>query len=219
MLMMMGLVLWDERADGKQRSWWRYDLTYGIRVNVEAIFLDSADQEWEQAKRHLSSGEYVDEESGELRNARLPDSRESFGYSIRAVVGWAICLEAFMNLAWNNSEEERLPEKYRHESALKELRTKDKIRTILKAYDYDLGQLTWLDDLYKLIKLRNRIVHFKDEVAYVGYEFAPPFSLEFEESRMISFRNALGEIIASLDSRLNLKTGLPDGKAEWVTEL
>ncbi len=192
-------------------------MTYGYRLNIEDIYLKSADEHWVVARDQMVEINDENPETEEVTTFNAPTSPEGLSSSVQAVVGWAICLESFINLAWNMSVANRMPSIGLNKYLMKRLSTIEKLKEILKMHEVSLEDKSWLVDLDSLFQLRNRLVHFKDTLEFVGFAFAPSYTKYFEENRMRVFRQALSDAICEVGSIVDMRTDFLNGDYEVVT--
>ncbi|WP_206598053.1 hypothetical protein, partial [Sulfurovum riftiae] len=79
-------------------------MAYGYRLNVEDVFLQHADKCWAKALKKMEEIEDEDPETGKSFTFLGPKRKKSISNCIFAVTGWAICLESYVNLAWNTDD-------------------------------------------------------------------------------------------------------------------
>lgn len=191
-------------------------MTYGYRLNIEDIYLDAADRNWEQANSEMTDVRDQDPASAETIIYRAPDTDKGLKSAVQAVVGWAICLEAFVNLAWAQSVAKQMPSSRLNEIAMKQLSTPEKIKEILRNGKVNLDDKSWLVDIKVLFELRNRLVHYKETIEYIGFSFAPPYLKHFEENRMRSYRGALREAVLAVGAIVTVRTDFIHGSFRVV---
>lgn len=161
-------------------------MTYGYRLNVEQVMLAAADRHWELAKREMREVRDEDVESAKRFTFIAPVTDEGLIAAVQTVIGWAVCLEALANLAWNQSKGENAP---RHLSSV------EKLVKLTKGIESDK---TWLQEIRQLFELRNYLVHYKEVIEYVGFSFAPPYLKRFEKTKMDRYREALTAAVLDL---------------------
>ncbi len=184
-------------------------MTYGYRLNVEDVFLKHADECWQRAKNSMVEIEDAVPETGARFFFLGPDCEQCISDSIFAVTGWAICLESYVNLAWNTDE------KTRHEfGKFREKNTLEKLKYILKGNAIDLSDKNWLADIKQLFKQRNDLVHFKKIIEYVGFGFAPEYQKNLSQENLKKYRNALEQAIKILSETVGLESRLLESDFE-----
>lgn len=193
-------------------------MTYGYRLNIEDIYLEAADSYWAQAKSEMKDVKELDLVTKNVHvSFRAPDTDLGMKSAIQAVVGWAICLEAFVNHAWSQSIAKQMPSSKLNEIAMKQLNTYEKTKEILRNAKIGLDDKPWLADLKSLFELRNYLVHYKEEEEFIGYSFAPHYLKLFEENRMKSYRSALREVVLAIGGVVVVRTDFISGSYKVVT--
>jgi len=191
-------------------------MSYGYRLNIEDIYLKSADEHWEMAKKEMVEVRDEDPISAETIKFRAPTSSEGISSSVQAIVGWAISLEAFVNLAWNMSVAEKMPSSNLNNKLMRQLSTIEKLKEILRQSEVELENKYWLSELKSLFELRNKLVHFKSTVEYVGFSFAPEFMKDFEEKRMEKYRDSLACAVREIGLVVEVQTDFIEGNYNVV---
>lgn len=192
-------------------------MSYGHRLNLEEVFFALAESKFAEASAT----------KGEVRH-RNPESDvdESFlGYPTEdglaavsiAIVSWATSLEAFTNLVWNEVMAPRIPEGTIRSMAIKQLSTVDKLKEIFGLCLFELGSAVWWCRIRNLFEVRNRLVHFKDEVVYQGFSFADPIRRALPEEVVLRIRDAVIECISELGRLSGARTDFTRGDYEFET--
>ena len=192
-------------------------MTYGYRLNIEDIYIKSADEHWTIAKQEMKEISDEDPATSETRTFRSPTSDKGISSSVQAIVGWAICFESFINSAWNLSIANKMPSSNLNKELMKKLSTIEKMKEILRQNNIALNDKSWISDLTSLFQLRNRLVHFKDTIEYVGFSFAPEFAKDFEENKLNTYRKALNDAIVEVGNAVDLRTEFLHGTYEIQT--
>lgn len=172
-------------------------MSYGFRLNVEDIFLKNAEESWNKSILLMSDIEDENIDSMERFYFKGPKDKESISHCVFALTGWAICLESFINLAWNTNEYTQ-----DDEENLKKYNTLQKIKHLLKINDYELSRYNWISDIKRLFKERNDLLHYKDIIEYQAFTFATKYQKILSYENLKSFREAVFkciEIIAQID--------------------
>ncbi len=184
-------------------------MTYGYRLNVEDIFLKHADDCWHQAELNMSEIQDEIPETGEQVVFVGPINEECISQCVQAIVGWAICIESFVNLSWNSY----ISTKNDTEN-LRRLSTYDKIKHIFKEANIDMGDKYWLADVKKLFSQRNKFVHFKETITYYGFSFAPEYQKDLSRKNLTTYRFALEQTIELLGTISGVDTKLLNAEYE-----
>ena len=125
-------------------------MAYGYRLNVEDIFLKHADECWIRAEKNMVLVKDEDAPTAKDISFIGPRSEECVSDCVLAVTGWAICLEAYVNLAWNTDIQTKdLKDELRSES------TYNKIKYILRVNDIDRSDKNWLAGIKQLFETRH----------------------------------------------------------------
>ena len=184
-------------------------MTYGYRLNVEDIFLKHADDCWHKAKTNMVKIKDTIPETGKQIVFIGPEEEECVSQCVQAIVGWAICLESYVNLSWNSFEKT----KNNPEQIIK-LNTYEKIKKIFRYANIDVSKINWLVDIKELFLQRNKLVHFKETITYYGFSFAPEYQKDLSKANLKKYRNALEKAIKKIGSITGLDTKLLRGKYE-----
>jgi len=176
-------------------------MTYGYRLNVEDLFLKHADECWNYAQTSMVEISDAIPETGKEIVFIGPEDEECVSKCVQAIVGWAICIESYVNLSWNSYEKTQTePEK------LRALSTYEKIKRILKYADIDLSDKYWLADIKELFLQRNNLVHYKETITYYGFSFAPEYQKDLSKSKLSKYRKAVEQTIAAIGSIAGIET-------------
>jgi hypothetical protein len=174
-----------------------------------------AEQAFESAEEQ--AGEIVDADNNG-RDATFIGyaTDDALAQAALAVVGWAACLESFINLAWNEAIGGKLPSSRINKQLLKTLSTMDKAKELLVLHNEDPSKLAFWSKLQSMIEIRNRFVHFKDNVVHQGFEFAAPWERELSQVHCREIREALLEVVQLIGKHVNLDTSFTSGKFSIV---
>lgn len=178
-------------------------MAYGFRLNVEDIFLKNAEESWNKAIPLMSDIEDEDIETFKTFYFKGPNDEESISHCIFALTSWAICLESFVNLAWNTNQ-------YTQDDKenLKKYNTLQKIKHLLKINNHELSRYNWIADIKKLFKERNDLLHYKDIIEYQGFTFASKYQKTLSYENLKSFRKAVFKCIETIAQIDGLETKL-----------
>lgn len=154
-------------------------MAYGYRLNVEQVMLAAADRHWELAIREMWEVRDEDVETAKPFTFIAPQTDDGLIAAVQAVIGWAVCLEALANLAWNQSKGTDAP------------RNLSTVKKLIELTEGAQSDRNWLEEIRQLFDLRNYLVHYKEVIEYVGFSFAPPYLKRFEKTKMERYRKAL----------------------------
>lgn len=192
-------------------------MAYGHRLNIEDIFFELAERNYNIASGLSGMVRHDSEDGLEDLSFRGYPTDEGLAAASIAVVGWATALEAFTNLAWNATIANSLPEGKIRDMVIKQLSTPEKLGEVLRSFKVDLGLLTWWPNIKNLFQLRNELVHYRHQVVYQGFCFAPLISRRLSEASLVSVREAAVIAIRELGTHCSLRTGFLDGEYEIAT--
>jgi hypothetical protein len=181
-------------------------MAYGYRLNVEDIFLQHADKCWKKALKNMDMIEDQDPETAKGFTFLGPKKKKSISNCVFAVTGWAICLESYVNLAWNTNETTQ-----NKKDLFREKNTVEKLKYILKEDGIDLSDKNWLSGIKDLILARNNLVHFKEVIEWVGFSFAPKYQKDLSQENLQRYRDALEEAIRLLSTTAGVEARLLKG--------
>lgn len=184
-------------------------MSYGYRINVESIFLKHADECWQRANKNMDDIEDENPKTMERSTFKGPKTEQCISDCIFALTGWAICLESYVNLAWNTCDKTK-----DKTEDLKIKNTSDKLKIILKENNIDRSDKNWLANIKELFIKRNDFVHFKEVVKYAGFTFAPTYQKDLSLKNLQNYRNALEEAINLLSTTVGLEAKFLDGNFE-----
>ncbi len=194
------------------------NMTYGYRLNIEDIYLEAADKHWEHANFEMKDVKELDLVTRKVHTSfRAPDTELGLKFAVQAVVGWAVCLEAFVNHAWSQSIAKQMPSSELNQIVMMQLNTYKKIKEILRNAKVGLDNKPWLADIKALFELRNYLVHYKEKEEFIGYSFAPRYLKLFEENRMKSYRSSLREAVLAIGGIVTVPTDFISGSFKVVT--
>ncbi len=191
-------------------------MAYGHRLNLEDIFFDLAEQHFKAASLLAGKVRHEDADGVDDSFRGYPTDKGLAAVSI-AVVGWATSLEAFVNLAWNSSIAPTLPEGKIRKTVMRSLSTKDKLHEVLLFHGVDPCNFEWWPNIQALYSLRNELVHYKHEVTYQGFSFAPRIAIRLAEKTILEVREAAISAVRELGKHGDLRTGFVDGDYEIET--
>lgn len=192
-------------------------MTYGYRLNVEDVFFRMADREYERALAGMDELANGLDRGGSPRLFVGPASDESAASCVLAVVGWAVGLEAFVNQVWNLSVAPRIPTVSLRKKLLRTLSTPEKIEAFLQLSGCGDSRPDWISGVAQLIELRNKFVHYKQDVSYTGFEFAPRTIFDLRREKLDKLREMTGlavEYLAAACAGAQLRTEFVDGQFE-----
>jgi hypothetical protein len=195
----------------------KHQMTYGFRLNIEDIFFQLAEQQYQVASSHATNVTDYSPDGDKDMSFRGYPTDEGLAAAAVAIVGWATALEAFTNLAWNTTVATTLPAGKIQNMLIKHLSTQEKLGEVLHFFEIDLGQLTWWPKIEELFKLRNEFVHYKHKVEYQGFGYASSITKRISEKSVNDVRNSAIKAIQELGKLCNLRTGFIDGNYEIVT--
>lgn len=189
-------------------------MAYGHRLNIEDIY-------WKLAEDHFAAASDL---SGRVKHTGDTGSEDlSFeGYPTDpglacvavAVVGWAVAVEGFVNLAWNRTIAPQLPGTEIPDRLLKQFSTPEKLREILRHFECDLATLEWWPGVKRLFELRNMLVHYKQPVAYQGRGYAPAIAQTLTVEAVTKARESAVSAIRLTGELCKLRTSFLDGDYE-----
>lgn len=194
-------------------------MSYGYRLNVEEVFFALAESKFSEAT--ALKGKIRHRDPATALNAPFwgyPTKEGKAAVSL-AVVSWATSLEAFTNLAWNQELAPKIPFKKVRQLAIRQLSTVDKLKELFAQHDYALDNHDWWTGVRKLFELRNRLVHYKDEVVYQGFSFASPIECALSEEAVAKLRSAAISCIEELGGLVSARTDFTRGDYEYETIL
>lgn len=182
-------------------------MTYGYRLNVEQLMLRRANGNFEEAKKRMIEVPDSVPESGERYFFKGPgfEDDETIALCIEAILGWAVSFEAFVNLAWishpiANKESER--------SAGGTIK---KLKKLYKLSGLQYGNASWRASIKNLFDMRDYLVHYKDSIVYVGFNFAAKFQHDFSEKSMQKIQHDILCAIKEIGEQFGIEVGLADG--------
>jgi hypothetical protein len=192
-------------------------MSYGHRLNIEDIFFELAERNYSIASGLAGMVRHDSDDGLQDHSFRGYPTDEGLAAASVAVVGWATALEAFTNLAWNEKIADSLPEGKIRDMVIKQLSTPEKLGEVFRSFQVDLGLLIWWPNIKNLFQLRNELVHYRHQVVYQGFCFAPVISRKLTEASLVAVREAAISAIRELGIRCNLRTGFLDGDYEIAT--
>ena len=184
-------------------------MAYSYRLNVEDIFLKYADECWQRAKSNMKEIKDEDPETNKEIIFLAPDDEQTISDCVLAIVGWAVCLESYVNFVWKTDEEIK-----DNKDDFENKNTSEKLKYILKSKEIDLSDKNWLAGIQQLFLARNNLVHFKDIVKHQGFSFAPKYQKDLSLNNLEKYRSALKEAIKSLNHISGQESKLLNGKFE-----
>jgi hypothetical protein len=186
-------------------------MSYGHRLNLEDIFFELAELNFKTASQIAGTVPDGSQDGGKNCSFRGYPTDEGLALVSISVVGWATSLEAFTNLAWNNTVAPQIPQGKIRETVIKQFSTPEKVKEILLHKRVDLGQLNWWSNMQELFALRNELVHYRHEVVYQGHSFAPVISRKLSEKKVLAVRQATISAISEIGKQCGLRIDFLDG--------
>ena len=191
-------------------------MAYGYRLNAEDVFFRLAETEFAKAEKMARKIEHSDPVSGDDQPFfGYPDEEAIVSASI-AVVGWATCFEAFVNSAWNQHVTPKCPTEKVSTFVIKGMSTIEKAKELLKMFSVDTRPIVWLADLNQLYSVRNRVIHYKEEVAFQGFSMAAQWEIDLSQERCRAFRTAIISAITLIGKKADIRTNFIQGSYELV---
>jgi hypothetical protein len=191
-------------------------MSYGYRLNVEDIFMEAADSCWEKAQTEMIEIHDEEPKTAQEFTYRAPTTPIGISNAVQAVIGWAICFEAHVNFAWNETIAEKIPSPKLNKSLLRQLSSLEKAKEILKFANESLENKTWISGIKDLFELRNQLVHFKEPIQYTGFSFAPKFARDFKEEKLKRIRASLHDAVIDLSKAANIRFEFINGSYEPI---
>jgi hypothetical protein len=192
-------------------------MSYGYRLNIEDVFFRLAEEHFEKASQQVRMVRHDSSEGDKDESFRGYPSDEGLAAAAVAIVGWATALEAFTNVAWNNTITQTIPEGTIRDLVVRHLNTHEKLAEVLKSMRVELGSLPWWTGIRDLLRLRNEFVHYKHEVVYQGFCFAPPIARKLSEATVLAARTSMVAGIREVGRLCNLRTSFLDRDYEIAT--
>ena len=186
-------------------------MAYGHRLNAEDVFFRMAEEHFDRAERERGRVQDTDGEGTEDLSFEGYNTENGLAFAAIAVVGWAIGVEAFVNLVWNKTMASAFPSKSLSAFSQRALGVSEKAKETLKFFGEECGDFAWWSDLKTLFSTRNALVHFKDEVSYQGFSFAAPIQKMLRRERCLSMRKAAVSLIRVLGEHTGERYGFVDG--------
>lgn len=182
-------------------------MTYGYRLNVEQLLLRRANDKFDEAMKRMVEVPDSAPESGESYYFKGPglEDDETIALCIETFLGWAVSLEAFVNLVWNSHPIAKEENERSYGSTIA------KIKRLYKLSGLPYGSAKWRDGIQDLFDMRNYLVHYKESVAYVGFSFAAKFQHDFSEENMRKTQCAVCCAIKEIGELLGVEVKFVDG--------
>lgn len=187
-------------------------MTYGYRINLEQILLKRADETWSAIKNDFRSVPDSDPITGKSKNFVGPEFENEIVIlaCIDCVLGWAITLESVVNLVWITSKNtQEIDERSIRGGTIK------KFEKLCELNKVKTDNIDFIEDLKKLINVRNGLVHFKEPVTYVGFTFAPKYQHEFSLKNMDTYQTSIHSLVKFLDQQFGMDSSYINGEYKF----
>lgn len=187
-------------------------MTYGYRLNVEQLMFKRANASFEAAREKMTDVPDSVPETGESYFFKGPgfENDETIALCIEAIIGWAVALEAFVNLIWTSHP------KTKYIDERKSGNTIEKLRKLYKAEELSYGDLVWRCSICDLFEMRNYLVHYKELVVYVGFSFAAKFQHDFAEKNMQKIQEDVVCALKDMSVVFDIDAGFVDGNYDHL---
>ena len=193
------------------------EMSYGHRLNVEQIYYSLAEERYRLASDHEGWVRHEDAVTCKDLSFRGYPKAEGLAHASIAVVSYATALEAFVNLVWNSQMLNKLPKGKIQEMVMKQLSTPEKAKELFKASEINLGERNWWTSVVEMYRVRNRLVHFREQIVYQGFSFASPTAIMLSAESVSNFRASTQKCIALLGEIAEIETPFLDGTFEFET--
>ena len=190
-------------------------MSYGHRLNLEEIFFELAESKFLEATQKQGVVRNRDASTGKNTSFDGYPSVHALAAASIAVVGWATSLEAFTNMAWNAHIAPTIPAGTIREMAIKNLSTVEKLKELFVSFSFDLGKANWWATIGQLFRIRNKLVHFREERSYQGFSFADPTRLVLSAQAVADMRFSAIQCINQLGKLSGLSTKFTNGDYEF----
>lgn len=187
-------------------------MTYGYRLNVEQLMLRRANNNFYEAKKRMVEVSDSVPESGEPYYFKGPGFEDdgTIALCIEAVLGWAISLEAFVNLVWNSHPIAKEEDEKSYGG------TVAKIKKLYKLSGMSYGTMSWRGGVTELFDMRNYLVHYKEPVVYVGFSFAAKFQHDFSEKNMQKIQDCVFSAMKDIGEIFGIGSEFIDGNYDHL---
>ena len=192
-------------------------MSYGHRQNLEEVFFALAEAKFAEATASKGKVRHRNPETDADESFMGYPSQEGLAAVSVAIVSWATSLEAFTNLVWNEVLAPRIPKGTIRSLAIKQLSTVEKLKELFGVFSFEVGRVVWWSHIRQLLEMRNRLVHFKDEVVYQGFSFADPTRRSLNEDVVLRVREAVVSCINELGRLSGARTDFTHGDYEFET--
>lgn len=192
-------------------------MSYGHRLNLEEVFFALAESKFAEATASKGKVQHRNPETDADESFVGYPSEEGLAAISIAIVSWATSLEAFTNLVWNEVLSPRIPEGTIRSLAIKQLSTVEKLKELFGVFSLEVGGVVWWPHIRQLFEIRNRLVHFKDEVVYQGFCFADPTRRSLNEDVVLRLRESVISCITALGRLSGARTDFTHGDYEFET--
>ncbi|MDI5891812.1 hypothetical protein [Halomonas rhizosphaerae] len=182
-------------------------MTYGYRLNVEQLMLRRANNNFYEAKKRMVEVPDSVPESGEPYLFKGPgfEDDETIALCIEAILGWAISFEAFVNLVWHAHPVTKEEDERNYRSTIA------KLKRLYKFCRLSYGNSSWRAGIQDLFDMRNYLVHYKDPVVYIGFNFAAKFQHDFSENSMQRVQCDVLCALKEIGDLFGVEAGFVDG--------
>lgn len=174
--------------------------------------LRRANTKFDEAKKRMVEVPDSVPESGEtyfFKGPRFEDD-ETIALCIEAFLGWAVSFEAFVNLAWNSHPIAKEEDERSCGSTIA------KLKKLYRISGLNYGSSSWRAGVQDLFDMRNYLVHYKDEVVYIGFSFAAKFQHDFSEKSMQKIQHDVLSAIKEVGELFGVEAGLIDGNYDHL---
>lgn len=187
-------------------------MTYGYRLNVEQLMFKRANASFEAAREKMIDVPDSVPETGKPYFFKGPgfEDDETIALCIEAIIGWAVALEAFVNLTWTSHPKTKGINERSAGSTI------DKLKKLYKAEGLSYGDLVWRCGIHDLFEMRNYLVHYKDLVVYVGFSFAAKFQHDFSEKNMHKIQEDVICALKDMSSVFHVDAGFVGGNYDHL---
>jgi hypothetical protein len=192
-------------------------MSYGHRLNLEEVFFALAESKFGEASARKGLVKHRNPETDADESFLGYPSEEGLAAVAVSIVSWATSLEAFTNLVWNEHLAPRIPEGTIRKLAIKQLSTTEKLKELFGLFSFNIRLAPWWPLIGQLFEMRNRLVHFKDEVVYQGFSFADPTRRALTEAVVLKYREAVVLCIKELGGLAGARTEFTNGDFEFET--
>lgn len=135
---------------------------------------------------------------------------ETIALCIETIIGWAVALEAFVNLTWASHP------KTKDINERSSGNTIAKLKKLYKAEGFAYGDLVWRCSICDLFEMRNYLVHYKEKIDYVGFNFAAKFQHDLSERNMQKIQEGVVCALKDMSVVFNVDAGFVDGNYDHL---